>query len=43
MKVSVLGGDCMGHGEQRIAHEHVSNSEWLARLSSESTCAKLSE
>jgi len=38
-----LGGDCIGHGEQKISHEHVSNSEWLPRLSSESISAKLSE
>jgi len=36
-------GIVMGHGEQKISHEHVSNSEWLPRLSSESTSAELSE
>jgi hypothetical protein len=32
----------MSHGEQISSHEHVYKSEWLPRLSSESTSANLS-
>ena len=32
-RVSILGGDSIGHYEKRISYVHVSNSEWLVRYS----------
>jgi hypothetical protein len=32
-KVSILGGDSVGHCERKRSFEHVSNCEWLLRHS----------
>ena len=36
-KVCTLGGNRIGHCEEKSSHEHVSNTEWLTRLSCLST------